>query len=82
MSDELSRAKDIGRYSFLRVFANDDTIDQAELDFMKRLTLQDEDVDDAERETLSTIFGRVSPESVDPDVWADIVRFKERYDIP
>lgn len=69
------------RYSFLRVFANDGTIDAKELAFMERLALEDERVDDAERKVLSGIFSRVNEDTVEPNVWAEIVRFKEKYDI-
>ena len=49
MTHDGSKAGDILRYSFLRVFANDATIDQEELDFMQRLALEDGEVDEAER---------------------------------
>lgn len=81
MSKEGSRASDITRYSFLHVFANDATIDQDELDFMKRLALEDDEVDESERKVLSRIFSRVTEHTVEPEVWADILEFKQRYDL-
>ena len=82
MTDESSRAGEIARYSFLSVFANDATIDQDELDFMTRLALEDDVVDEAERKALSRIFSRVTEHTVDPQVWSDILEFKERYEVP
>ena len=78
---DTSRAGDIARYSFLRVFANDGTIDAAELAYMTRLAEEDGHVDDHERRALARIFERVTEDTVDPDVWAGIQRFCARYDI-
>jgi len=50
--------------------------------FMKKLALADEQIDDEERNTLSRIFGRVTKNTVEADVWADIQRFKREHDIP
>jgi hypothetical protein len=80
--DEHSEAQAIMRYSFLRVFANDRTIDQDELDFMARLALRDGAVDAAERETLDRIFSRVSPDHVSPEVRDSIERFKRDHGWP
>jgi hypothetical protein len=78
---EGGKAGDIQRYSFLSVFANDGTIDARELEYMKRLALADERVDDDERRVLSGIFSRVTEATVDPAVWDDIERFKLRHGI-
>ncbi len=72
----------IMQYSFLRVFANDGTIDAGELAMLEKLALEDGVVDDRERAVLSRIFGRVSEDTVTPDVWNEVCRFKQRYDIP
>jgi hypothetical protein len=77
-----SRAKELAGYSFLVVFANDRTIDDAELAMLERLALEDGVVDDAEREVLGNIFGRVTPEQVAETVRAEIERFRERHAIP
>ena len=74
--DETSEAQALMRYSFLRVFANDRIIDADELAFMVRLALRDGAVDADERETLAAIFGRVSPGTAAPEVWASIEQFK------
>jgi len=72
----------IMQYSFLRVFANDGSIDADELAMMERLALSDAQVDDRERAVLAQIFARVSSETVTAEVWTEICRFKEQYGIP
>jgi hypothetical protein len=72
----------IMQYSFLRVFANDQTIDAAELVMLEKLALSDSQVDDQERAILSRVFGRVNERTVTPDVWQEVCQFKERYQIP
>lgn len=76
------RAREIMQYSFLHVFANDDTIDAGELALIERLALQDGQIDAAEREVLQRIFARVSAETVEPSVWKEINAFKKRHRIP
>jgi hypothetical protein len=82
MSDTKSAWNEIMQYSFLAVFANDGRLDSAELSMLKRLALEDSVVDDQERSVLSRIFGRLSPDSVSPAVWEEIVDFKARHGIP
>jgi hypothetical protein len=72
----------IMQYSFLRVFANDGTIDEAELAMLEKLALEDGQVDDDERAVLGRIFARVNRDTVTPDVWDEVCRFKERHSIP
>ena len=72
----------IMQYSFLRIFANDGTIDAGELEMLQKLALEDGTVDDKERDVLSHIFARVSADTVPSDVWREICRFKERHQIP
>jgi hypothetical protein len=79
MSSDHSQANAIIQYSFLRVFANDRTIDPGELAFLMRLALEDCTVDDQEKTILRNIFGRVSRETVAPEVWAGIERFRAKY---
>jgi hypothetical protein len=71
----------IMQYSFLRVFANDGTIDAAELSMLEKLALEDGVVDDRERAVLSRVFARVGEQDVTPEVWKEIGRFKERHGI-
>ena len=80
MNEEDSKAKEIAGYSFLVVFANDYTIDEYELHFMKRLALEDNVVDEAEKRVLRDIFGRVKAEDLDPKVLEEIKEFRQKYD--
>lgn len=72
----------IMQYSFLRVFANDRTIDSGELAMLEKLALSDSQVDDQERVVLSRVFARVNERTCTSDVWQEVCRFKERYQIP
>jgi hypothetical protein len=82
MANQGSNWNAIMQYSFLRVFANDGLIDRDELQMMERLALQDGTVDAQERDVLSRVFSRVDRATVEPDVWAEIERFKAQFDIP
>lgn len=72
----------IMQYSFLRVFANDGTIDADELAMLEKLALEDGRVDEQERAVLSRIFARISADTASSEVWSEVCRFKERYQIP
>jgi len=82
MANNGSNWNAIMQYSFLHVFANDGLIDRDELQMIQRLALQDGTVDPQERDVLTRVFARVSPASVEPEVWSEIERFKEQFDIP
>ena len=82
MSNETSSWNAIMQYSFLRVFANDGTIDADEFAMLQKLALTDGEVDDRERKVLAGIFSRLNADTVEPGIWSDICRFKERYSIP
>jgi len=81
MDDERSGARELIKYSFLHTFAEDGRLDQKELEFLEGITLRDGQVDDQERTVLATIFSRVSPDTVPPEIWVEIERFKERFGI-
>lgn len=71
----------IMQYSFLRVFANDGTLDADELAMFERLALADGVVDERERQVLSNVLSRVSRERVSDEVWESLVAFKARHGI-
>jgi glutamate mutase epsilon subunit len=77
-----SAANAIMQYSFLRVFANDRTIDAQELAMLEKLALSDAQVDDEERAVLARIFSRVNEGTVTADVWTEVCRFKQQHQIP
>ncbi len=72
----------IMQYSFIRIFANDGTIDADELAMLERLAMADGQVDDRERNVLTTIFSRVNPDVVSDEVRDGIEQFKARHRIP
>ena len=84
MSDDLSKtsaARRLLSYSFLAVFANDDTIDEAELKMLEKIALEDGVIDDEEKTVLGNLFGRVSEETASPEVWAEIQRLRSEHEI-
>ena len=75
-----SRAREIMNYSFLVAFANDGTIDEGELGFIKRLALKDGVIDEQEKEVLTRIFDRFDADSMSPTVRDEIEKFREEFD--
>ena len=75
-----SRAKEIMNYSFLVAFADDGTIDEGELAFIKRLALKDGVLDEHEKEVLNRIFGKLDPAGLSPTVRTEIENFRKEYD--
>ena len=65
--------------SFLKVFADDETIDAAEWAMLKKLAMEDGVVDETERLVLAKVFERVDPRSLDPKVREDIERFRAEH---
>ena len=49
---------------------------------LEKIALEDGNVDDHERALLSRMYGRVTADGVEPNVWNDIVRFKSQHQIP
>lgn len=78
---EKSRAKELVGYSFLVVFANDDTIDEKELTMIERLALEDGVVDDKEKEILRRLFDRLDHYTVARKVVEEINSFRKQHDI-
>lgn len=76
-----SAAKRLAAYSYLVAFANDGTLDEAELAMLEKLALEDGVVDDAEKQVLENIFNRVGKDKVTEAVWNHIEEFKEDHGI-
>ncbi len=76
-----SRAKELMGYSFLVVFANDDTIDEAELKLMEKLALEDDVVDEEEKKVLKAIFDRVDKHQITAQLEKEIKSFRKKYNI-
>lgn len=79
--DKKSRAKELMNYSFLVVFANDETISESELQLMEKLALEDGVVDEAEKEKLRKIFARADSDKISAQVEKEIQRFREIHKI-
>ena len=80
-SDDGSAWHDILQYSFLKVFANDELIDAAELEALRKLALSDGVVDAQERMVLAEVFARVEGADLDPAVREEIARFRAEHGI-
>ncbi len=68
-------------YSSIGCFADDGTLDLAELNFLMGLALRDDKVDDDEKRVLGNIFKQVGPSDVTSVVWQRIQAIKEKYGI-
>ncbi len=79
--DKKSRAKELMNYSFLVVFANDETISESELHLMEKLALEDGIVDEAEKEKLRNIFSRADRDKISAQVEKEIQQFREKHKI-
>ncbi len=75
-----SRAREIMNYSFLVAFADDGTIDEGELAFIKRLALKDGVLDDKEKEVLVRIFGKLDESALSSTVRTEIASFRREFD--
>jgi hypothetical protein len=69
------------QYSFLKVFADDEMIDEGEWAMLKKLALADGVVDTQERMVLAKIFDRVDPNSLEPKVREEIEAFRAEHGI-
>ena len=66
------------RYSFMRTFERDRAVSSDELSLLAELVQQDRVVDDDERPVVSRILRRFRRDTVAPEEWNDIERFKRR----
>lgn len=67
------------QYGFLRIFANDGTLDARELAMLERLAMADGHIDAHERAVLEKVFARAEGTDLDDDVRAGIARLRARY---
>lgn len=73
-----SNADAIRGYSFLKIFADNDSLNADELAFIERLALEDRMVDEKEKAVLSAIFERAAQIGVTAAVANEIAAFKKR----
>ena len=76
-----SRSCEIASYALFQVFENDSTIDAQELETIKKLALEDAVVDENEKHVLRRVFGRVTQDMVEPQVWLLMSGFRKRHGI-
>lgn len=76
-----SNARALMNYSFLVVFANDNTVDTEELAMLERIALEDRVVDDEEKVVLRNIFSRIDTATMDEAIQKEIKRFRTEYNI-
>lgn len=67
--------------SSIKIFANDGTIDLAELNFMLGLALRDHKIDDDEKAVLSSIFDKAAKGRLSPQVSQRIAQVKVQHGI-
>ena len=67
--------------SSIKIFANDGTIDLAELNFMLGLALRDQKIDDDEKAVLSSIFDKAAKGKLSPQVSQRIAQVKAQHGI-
>ncbi len=77
-----SQSAAIRGYSFLKIFADNDSLNAGELAFIEKLALEDRVVDEKEKAVLSAIFERAEKLGVGDAVRAEIADFKKRFSIP
>ena len=78
---EQSAEKQLIEYSFLVVFANDDTISEGELKMIEKLALEDGKVDEKEKAVIRNIFKRANKEHMDQATRDEMERFRKKYNI-
>lgn len=76
-----SNARALVAFSFLVVFAKDDTISADELAMLEKLALDDGQIDDEEKKVLKNIFSRVDKDHLTVTVWQEIERFRDENSI-
>ncbi|MCW8129404.1 MAG: hypothetical protein KIS92_03385 [Planctomycetota bacterium] len=63
------------------IFADDGTVDMAELNFILGLALRDGKIDDDEKTVLRNVFEKVKEEEVSPATWQRIQEIRKEFAI-
>jgi hypothetical protein len=71
-----SRAKELIAYTYLHAFANDDTLDDHELEFLKKLVLKDGVIDDDEARVIHRLLDHLAGHAISPKVAHTIDTFR------
>lgn len=67
-------------YSSIRVFTDDGTIDNEELNFLMGIALRDNEVDKNEKRVLNDIFNQVTESQVSSKVWSRMQAIRKKYE--
>ncbi len=68
-------------YSAIKIFADDGTVDMAELSFLLGVALRDEQIDDDEKRVLANIFDHAEKTRLSFKVRARIREVRRKYSI-
>ena len=68
-------------YASLAVFADDGTLDAAELETLLHIALRDGVISDSEKDILRNLFNRVREEDVSADVWERIQQVRHQHGV-
>lgn len=74
-----SRAKELIAYAYLHAFANDGTLDEHELEFMKKLVLKDGVIDDDEARAIHRLLDHLEGHPISAKVASTIATFRQLY---
>ncbi|MDH4127944.1 MAG: hypothetical protein OEV44_04270 [Spirochaetota bacterium] len=80
MSDKTSNWKKLAD-SVISIFSNNGTIDMDELNYLMSVALEDNVIDEKERNVLKGIFAQISKEMVSAEVWAKIQEIRKQHSI-
>ena len=67
--------------SVISIFSNNGTIDMDELNYLLTVALEDNVIDEKEKNVLRGIFAQISEDMVSPDVWAKMQEIRKEYSI-
>jgi len=74
-----SRAKELIAYAYLHAFANDGTLDDHELEFMKKLALKDGVIDDEEARAIHRLLDHLEGHAISTKVASTLGAFRQLY---
>ena len=68
-------------YASLAVFADDGTLDAAELETLLHIALRDGVISESEKDIFRNLFNRVREEDVTADVWERIQQVRQQHGV-
>ena len=67
--------------SVICIFGKDGTIDMDELNYLMTVALEDNVIDEKEKNVLKGIFAQITEDMVSVEVWAKIQEIRKEYSI-